>query len=375
MFLLCGIKPGTMNIHMTKEEEEVIKGVKYQPAISVILPFEPKISLKTELDYKLKLLSKKLESQLNETYPDEKVISVMSRFYKLVDSLDYNIQKKSIAIYVSPIMEKVFYLDTHVVEKIIIDESFEIRDLIYNKKESVDYLVLMISAHKGRIYLVNTSDTIKLLHSMENEVVASDSAHERISNFSDPNELRKNITDKFLHEVDAALSGILKTYQLPVFVMGTKMLEGHFDKVTKNGDKLVGFIHGNYEKADESEIREVMHPYLVNRRKVKQQDLLHQLDEAIGKEKLSFGITNVWKAATEKNNRLLVVEKDFMQRAQHGAEVGVIYEEVAGENQQLHIQDAVDQIIEKVVINGGDVEFVDNGLLEKYNHIALIKYY
>src|ERR1039457_1439900 len=111
-----------MYVQMTKEEVELIKGVKYQPSVSVIMPFEPKISLRSELDYKLKLLTKKIESQLMETYLEEKVVPVMIRFHNLINDIDYNTQKKSIAIYPSPIIEKIFYLDVPVIEKIIIDE-------------------------------------------------------------------------------------------------------------------------------------------------------------------------------------------------------------------------------------------------------------
>ena len=35
----------------------------------------------------------------------------------------------------------------------------------------------------------------------------------------------------------------------------------------------------------------------------------------------------------------------------------------------------VDDVIEKVLENGGDVEFVDEGLLKQYDHIALISFY
>jgi hypothetical protein len=39
------------------------------------------------------------------------------------------------------------------------------------------------------------------------------------------------------------------------------------------------------------------------------------------------------------------------------------------------IRDAVDDVIEKVLENGGDVEFADKDLLKDYQQIALIKYY
>ena len=44
-------------------------------------------------------------------------------------------------------------------------------------------------------------------------------------------------------------------------------------------------------------------------------------------------------------------------------------------NKFSYIKDAVDTLIEKVLENGGDVEFVEPGMLKDYNHLALIQYY
>jgi hypothetical protein len=40
-----------------------------------------------------------------------------------------------------------------------------------------------------------------------------------------------------------------------------------------------------------------------------------------------------------------------------------------------YIKDAVDDVMEKVLETGGDVEFVDEGMLKDYDHIALVQYY
>jgi hypothetical protein len=64
-----------------------------------------------------------------------------------------------------------------------------------------------------------------------------------------------------------------------------------------------------------------------------------------------------------------------MYAAQHGSSEDKIYETVEPYNRFSYIKDAVDDVIEKVLENGGDVEFVDEGILKDYNHIALIQYY
>lgn len=84
---------------------------------------------------------------------------------------------------------------------------------------------------------------------------------------------------------------------------------------------------------------------------------------------------DVWQTATHKNSRLLLVEKSFVYAARQGAEPGIIYKEELPGEYPFYIKDAVDDVIQKVLENGGDVEFVDDGSLSDYDRIALIQYY
>ena len=131
--------------------------VKYMPAISIIQPFEPMMLLKSELEYRLKRAVEKVETELMANYPVHTAVPVIVKLQNLIRHLNYNTHKKSIAIFVSPLIEKVYYLDIRVEEKIVIDESFEIRDLVYSKKQNIQYLVLLLSAERSKMYLGNCS--------------------------------------------------------------------------------------------------------------------------------------------------------------------------------------------------------------------------
>jgi hypothetical protein len=355
------------------DEKAVLNAVKYLPAISLIMPFEPKINLKSELEYRLKMAVGKVEKELMNNYPSEKALPVINRLKELTGHINYNTHKKSMAIFLSPMVEKVFYLDIPVEEKIIIDESFEIRDLVYQKKQEVQYLVLMLSAKRSIMFLANGSD-MKLVKSNTADRVVNDTA-ERVANFSDAEDRSEILLDKFLHQMDDDLTLMLKAYPLPVFVMGAERVLGHYKKLTRHEQDITGFIQGNYEDLPEPEIYKVVQPYVRNWREVKQVDLLHQLEKAMGAKKLAHGIREVWHAATHKNSRLLLVEKGYMYPARQGAEPDVIYKEEIPSDYPFYIKDAVDDVIQKVLENGGDVEFTEDDVLKEYGHIALIQYY
>ena len=99
------------------------------------------------------------------------------------------------------------------------------------------------------------------------------------------------------------------------------------------------------------------------------------MEDAAGKKQLASGIRNVWREAMNHKGRLLVVEKDYMYAAQHGGSKNVIYMPSKPYSKFSHIKDAVDDVIEKVLEQGGDVEFVDKDVLKDYHHIALVQYY
>jgi len=368
-------KPIAM-ITNTYDEVKTLRGeVKYLPAISIILPFEPVMSLKTELEYRLKRAMEKVETELMANYPVHTAVPVIVKLQNLIHQLNYNTHKKSIAIFVSPLVEKIYYLDIRVEEKIVIDESFEIRDLVYSKKQNIQYLVLLLSAERSKMYLGNCSKFVLIKSNAPDNIYAyKNDIAERVGNFSDPDKRKETLIDKFLHHMDEGLSIILKAYSLPVFVLGPERVLGHFKKITRNKEKLVQFIHGNYDEATEPEIRDALQPYINNWRKVKEQDLLQQLESAMNGKKLAIGIQDAWTSAAHKNSRLLVVEKDFVYPGQI-VNAETISPRDANANNPFYVKDAVDDVMEKVLQNGGDVEFVENGILKDYDRIALIQYY
>jgi Bacterial archaeo-eukaryotic release factor family 3 len=364
-----------MTTTMTPELRELIEAVHYRPAVSIIMPFEPKMGLKTELMQSLKFAADKVELELQENYPDEMSTLVMQKLKGIFKNLNFNTHKKSIAIYVSPVFEKVLYLDIAVEEKIIVDESFEIRDLVYSKKQLHKYLVLMLSANESRIYLGNTETFVRIVSNTSQSVAFENDAPERVANFSDVADRKQILMNKFLHHIDNGLDIILNAYHLPLFVLGTDKIAGHFKKLTKHASAVIEYVHGNYEEATTDELKKILQPYISDWQKVKQKDLLNQLEEAAGKNKLATGMKEVWREAMNQKGRLLVVEKNYMFAAEHGSKEGIIYKAIEPYNKFSYIKDAVDDVMEKVLENGGDVEFVDESVLKDYNHIALVQYY
>lgn len=346
------------------------------PCISIIMPFEPKMSVKTELSHKLKIATDKIRVKLMADYSPEEAISVLKKLQVVIKDLNYNTHKKTIAIFVSPAIEKVYYLDILVEEKIILDASFEIRDLIYCKKQMHKYLLAELNNNSTKIYLWNETHFVKVISNVPDNIAPYKTGFpERVGNFCDIANKKEILPDKFLKHTDKGLSLLLQAYQLPLFVMGTPKTIGHFKSITHNAKHVIEYIHGNSEEKTASALYQIMEPFVADWEKVIQADLLNQIEEAISLNKISVGISEVWKAAAQKRGKLLIVEKNFMHTVAQGAAGDLIYQYRNSASNAFYIKDAVDDLIEKVLANGGDVEFVDGQLLKNYDSIVLIECY
>ncbi|MEP7107589.1 MAG: hypothetical protein ABI760_06390 [Ferruginibacter sp.] len=359
---------------LTPEIREVFDAVRYGPAVSIIVPFEPQMSLKSGIIHCLEAAAIKVEQELSDNYPDELGMLVMKKLHDIFRNLNFNTYKKSIAIYVSPVFEKVLYLDFAVEERVVVEESFDIRDLFYSKKQLHKYLVLLLSSKASLIFAGNSSALVRIVsNTAESFYDPVIEMQEKETDFMDSSCREDILTDQFLRHIDNVLDIILNAYRQPLFVLSSEKILGHFKNLTKHGGAVVEYVEGKFDEVGLDRLKETMEPYITNWKKVKQKDLLNRLEAAAAKKKLATGLKEVWDEAMGHRGRLLVVEKNYNYAAQHESVEEVIYKAIDPYTKFSYIKDAVDEVMEKVLENGGDVEFVDEGVLKDYHRIALIE--
>jgi len=358
------------------EIKEVLEVPHYRPAVSVILPLRPKFGLEAETQKELKYAVEKTARLLKEAYPAEIVATVLHKMNALVTATDFPAGKKGLVLYASPLFAKIYFLDTEVPERIVIDDSFEIRDLIFNRKEEKHYLLFVLSGEKCKLYMHTGQQLMPVKLEGSNSVDAYwNDEVERVANFTDPVVYKAKQVEKFIRQMDKELIQVLHHHPLPVFLMGSKPIIGLYNSITHIKQEIKGIVEGNYENATIDELTIALQPVYNVWKKQQQHDLLHQIEAASSQKKLSSGIQEVWKDAYEKKGRLLLVEKDYVASGEHVAAGKIVYKPTVAQNDFHSAHDVVDDVIEMVLENGGDVVFMEAGALAGYGHIALIKYY
>jgi hypothetical protein len=354
-------------------EKRLAPAVSFKlPSIFIIEPFECTMFPKSELEYRLKSAAAKVENALMTNYPREVAMPVILKLQGLIHRLNYHTHKKSIAIFVSSSEEKVFYLDFRVDENLMIDESFDIRDIIYSKKQEIRFLVLLLNKDISKMYLGDYSKFTLIKTNVPGNLQAYErNRYESLDHFSDSDERKEMRLNKFLQQMDQGLSIILNAYDFPVFVMGPERILEKFKRITENQKSIMHYIPGNCNDASETRLRTMMQPYVADWKPIKQQYLLQQLEKAVNNKECICGINAVKSHANKhKNHRLLLVEKDYRYSFRSHLD-NAVYKEDYRANLS-YVKDAVDDIIQKVLETDGNVELVDNGTLNNYEHIALI---
>ncbi len=249
----------------------------------------------------------------------------------------------------------------------------EIRELVLGKQRGPEYLVLLVCAKHFRMFKGSGKALTEIKAPVPDHVAAyKNDVPERVTNFSDVSDRKEIMLDKFLHQADVALTRVLTDHPLPVVVVGAARTGGHFRKLSHNLKHIVEFIHGNHDEATIPELVALLAPSVADLEKTRQHELIKQLDAAMDAHKLALGIHEVWRYAMQDKGRSLVVEEGYFYPSD---ENGVPVLSHTHEEKPYYLKDAVDIVIERVLGSGGKVAFVDKGLLDRFNHIALVQHY
>ena len=344
------------------------EGNNLYPNVTLILPLVGE-NFSTHLNE----VCTKLITELQTQYI-HKADAVIEMIASLHNNIDNNKGKKTVAVFLSPVQEKIFYLDVSLDEHIFVDEHYELRDLINSMNNTDKYLLLVQSYDFYKIYLGDRFQLLRinLTHPSTIESFTNDIA-EKIEYFTDTVDRKEIMMDKFIHHIDKELDILLKQHNLPLFVVGPERMNGHFKKITHHGASVLDYVHGNYNEAKPHQLLNLILPHL-KEIKTKENNLLAaDIEHALNANKLRFGIEEVWGCLMEQKGKTLLVERNYTYPCLIDKD-GYLDANI-DKARKADIKDAIDLIIEKVILSGGTVKFTDSDILVDFRRIALFLYY
>jgi len=359
------------------KNEEPLVGMKAFPAISILIPTHTIDTGITTFRERISQLARSVEQILVLSYSKKKTENLMTRLHRAINGIDLNLIGEGIAVYVSDDIEKVFHLPFRVSEKVVVDTSFEVRDLLYSAKINRSYLLVLISRNEVKTLLGYGKSLVSVdFEGMPENLKDVTTQHSLPGwDYLDKKAYEETNVNKFIHFIDDVIHSELKGANMPIIVFGDSKILGHYNKTSKFSKDILDFIEGNYEHATKQELVSKIEPSLKKFGEEEEKIALSELEDAVSKGLVASGTAQVWRVAAEARGRILLVEKDFKESARLGTDGYTLLIDDEVENTPNKIEDAVDDIIEMVLKNRGDVVFVSEGALAGFQRIAIINRY
>ena len=371
---------------MDKKQIVELQAQRGNPSVSITLPVyysSPTDLQQTEIRLKNQLAQ--TEERLLKNHEAREISPLMNRLHALADSVDKHRRAGGIAIFANPDFGRVMYLATPLEERVIIDDNFATREIVRALLTSPRYRVLSLTEESAQLY----EGRRDRLHAVEKAPFPLTRGIEGVETVLtstygvEVSELQKAEGRDFFERVEKALKEISDHDPLPLALVGVERTLALFDTaVAGHADEkfnIVARMHGNYEKVGLAELESKLWPLVQPALNGARERAKARLEEAVGVDKAAFGLAKTWEHANTGRVDTLLVERDYHQSArtvESEMPFGTLEPcDDCDKTEPNVLPDAVDEIIELVMKNSGDVVFVDPDELEEPGHIAAILRY
>ncbi len=345
------------------------------PSISILMPTHRTSPANKADPILLKNLVTEVEKRLAQELSKREIEPLMKKLEGVIAGVEWRHTLEGLALYVSPDYADVFYVPVTLNERVVIDETFATRDLVLALNRSPRYWVLALSEQPTKLFegaretlIEARGEGFPMVHGGPGGSTALPKG-QGISKSAYEDERHR----QFFKKVDDALSAYLKDDPLPVVVVGVERWLSHFNGVTANSKHIVATVTGNHDKTPAHELGKLVWPPVSEALSIKRQHALDALGKAVGAQRYGSGPREAWRYANEGRVDTLIIEEDFHFPAtldQAGLPIAA-----EDSTQPGVMDDAMDEVIEKVLALQGNVVFVDNDDLEKHQYTAVILRY
>jgi hypothetical protein len=344
-----------------------------EPAVTILMPVEQPAIAHEEVELRLRAMTQRAIDITRSWWSASTAEQVAAQLERRELRPDLGHERgDGVAILVTPEDGLLLHLPFRVAEQVAVDRTFATRQLFEGVAGNPRYRVLVLDGHRARLY----EGQGHLLDEVEAHgfPVQVEPPHEQDTPHRDfpRHEEAETEEHRYVYRaVDAALEAANRSTPLPIVVAATERELALFEGATSHAGPLIGRLRGNYAHAGPVELSAAVRPQLDADRATRQGQIVERLRDALGRHGAASGLHAVKAAAEQGRGHLLVVEEGFTfpRRWVDGLAAG------KGSDPQLDFDDVVDDVIESVLLAGGDVEFVEDGALSDCAHIGVLLRY
>lgn len=355
--------------------------------ITIILPTHRLFSDRKVDKFEMEKAVENATKLLDYKYSSKDTKPLINTLQEMAKSIDYVHNLDGVGLYVSDQVSMVVKFPFTVKEKVIVDNNFEIRDVLYKTNLSQPYYALMLTEKKVRLF-EGCLDQLTEIRGKHFPYEFYDD-HE----YNTPSRGSSNIGNpqmrSFEHDKSTMEAIRLKDYfrnadeylgdymveNIPLIISGTDKDISWFESVTDFNKQIVGKISGSYDNTNLSDYGKKCWTSFETYLKSKVDEFIDQYSNKVGSGLAVSGIQEIWTAALEGRGLNLIVEKDYKVPGFTMPDNEYFLTLKPPKEKHNTMPDAVDEIIETILEKGGNVIFAENGQLGEFGHMVLITRY
>lgn len=314
---------------------------------------------------------------------DKSADLLIERLEDAYRQIDFIHLKKGIGIFVGSEMGKVVHFPFDVHQKIAVNSSFAALELFYYLYREKTYKLLAVRQHA--VHLFNGYEDV--LSEVMNEDFPSiyeeefeyTHASKIVSHGStvmkqyekDTHQLQEIRQKEFYRKTDDLLTKYINQDEVVMLSAGTNEMS-NFKSVSQHKKLIDGELLGSFSFKDNFTLGKKAWDKLQEVAHFKMDQMILQFQELIGRNLAVFGLQQVIHAAEEAKGRNLLIDKDFNFLG-HVTANGLAYHPGTRSKDKEHfvVNEVYERILRLVRKSGGNIVFVDKGMLDNWEGIAM----
>jgi len=320
----------------------------------------------------LKNLLKVAEEMVTEKFDKHFAESVIAPLKKLAEDVDHANNLDSLLLFSNENFSESVKIGIPVVDKVVVSDSFLIRDLYLAKQLQYRYYILVLGKEEAR-----------LLEAINNRLIKEYKDPFPIKNtkWFPENVVEKSdgmksvyLLEEYFNVVDKQVNNIVKENEFPVIVATEASNFPRYENIADNPKNISGYLPLSLVPQDGQKIVhaawEQVTSAIVTNQNAEQ---LQQLENARSRNTFLADINEVYKAIKEGRGRTLFVKTDFNPDFVLQKEEFVPAQQDV--NRNYRTIDPVDAVIRELISQGGEVVFIPEDADTDFNEMALVTRY
>jgi hypothetical protein len=357
---------------ITRRTVEELARVHAAPAVSIFVSRDGNGSRNGKPANRLRALVDVARRRVVEAWGTNGTATLLDRLERVGAEVDWRYATDTVAIYATCDEDHVVLLDAPVDDRVVVEETFATRELLRAAQRSTRFRALVLSDRRARLFEgwgSRLDEVVDGVFPIDVEAPMHTAAPHRDL----PVHQHAEGAHRFVYRaVDRALNERTVRAPLPIVLVAPERDLAYFDEVTAHRRLIVARVSGNYTHANADEIGTLVAPHIAGAVAARHDATVGAIERAAGQHRVALDLNAIWAAAMSGRGQLLVVEDGYQVPA-------CVVDGVLGPpgtcDERNAVADAVDEIIEAVLLQGGDAVIVEPGRLGQYAPIALAMRY